>query len=86
MHYFFLFFILAQLAALKVKLKASEEAVASSSNTGSIQHMRVERPKKLGNLQEAMLLVDRPLVYRSFCVSNFSFLLSVLKLNYYFTG
>ena len=69
------------LAATQHELEVkSQEVAASDSGTELIW---VECPKKLGNLEKAMLFQsDDNCSYRDFCVSLFSFLLSVLKLNH----
>jgi hypothetical protein len=79
----FSLFFLAQLAAMTNKVQAAQEVAAESPNT---EDVLVERPRRGGGLQAAMLLQDDPGTYSAFCVSQFSFLLSVLvlELNIYY--
>ena len=78
------FFFLAKLAATQHELKLKSQEVAAGDS--STELIWVECPKKLGSLERAMLIQsDDNCSYRDFCVSPFSFLLSVLELKSYYS-
>jgi len=78
--FFYLLFILAQIAQMNDKLRAAQGAAAGGSTTEDAQ---VECPKKITNLEVAMLLSNHS-TYREFCVSPSLFLLSMSELNIIF--
>jgi hypothetical protein len=87
----FNFCFLAQLAAMQHELQATQEAAAGSSNTSgsnasNTEDGRVQRPKKIKNLQAAMSLSNDPMTYQLFRVGPFFILTKCIRTQSLFIG
>jgi hypothetical protein len=68
MKLYLFYFILAQLAMLRHKLKVTREAATIGSDK---ELVRVKRPDKAKNIQNQMSLTDDDETYHNLCVSFF---------------
>jgi hypothetical protein len=82
----FNFCFLAQLAAMQHELQATQEAAASGSNASNTEDGRVQRPKKIKNLQAAMSLSNDPMTYQLFRVGPFFILTKCIRTQSLFIG